>query len=251
MVRVKEIRAMNIAVIFAGGTGTRMNTKACPKQFLKLYGKEIIIYTLEHFQRHDEIDAIAVVCLEAWIPYLKDLLIRYNFYKVKWVVPGGNNGQESIYNGLKAAYEGTDQDDNAVVLIHDGVRPLINAELISNCIKSVKEKGSAITSVPTIETIAVVDGTSNEIIETLERSKFLIARAPQCFYLGDIIKNHNQAVKEGKHDFIDSASLMKYYGHALYAVPGPMENIKITTPSDYYTFKAFIERQNDADVFGI
>ncbi|MCM1543969.1 MAG: 2-C-methyl-D-erythritol 4-phosphate cytidylyltransferase [Ruminococcus sp.] len=241
---------MNIGMIFAGGTGTRMNTKSCPKQFLKLYGKEIIIYTLEHFQRHEAIDAIAVVCIEPWIPYLKDLLKKYNLDKVKWVVPGGNSGQESIFNGLKAAYDGTN-DDNAIVLIHDGVRPLINGQLISDCIESVKTHGSAITTVPAIETIAIIDKQSNEITGTVNRADCMIARAPQCFYLGEIMENHFKAIAENRFDFIDSASLMKNYGHSLYVVPGPMENIKITTPSDYYTFKAFIERQNDADVFGI
>lgn len=242
---------MNIAVVFAGGTGTRMNVKSCPKQFLKLYGKEIIVYTLEHFQQHKDIDAISVVCIEPWISYLKDLLNKYSLTKVKWVVPGGKSGQESIYNGLKAAYDGTDDADNAIVLIHDGVRPLINGELITNCIESVKEKGSAITCVPAIETIAQISGESNEIVGTVDRSSCMIARAPQCFYLGEIMANHNKAIEQGRFDFIDSASLMKNYGHSLYVVPGPTENIKITTPSDYYTFKAFIERKNDADVFGI
>lgn len=228
-----------------------MNTKSCPKQFLKLYGKEIIIYTLEHFQRHEDIDAIAVVCIEPWIPYLENLIKTYNLTKVKWVVTGGKSGQESIYNGLKAAYDGTDNDDDAIVLIHDGVRPLINGQLISDCIESVKVNGSAITTVPAIETIAIIDKQSSEITGTVNRSECMIARAPQCFYLGDIIKNHFKAIDEGRTDFIDSASLMKHYGHSLFVVPGPMENIKITTPSDYYTFKAFIERQNDADVFGI
>lgn len=242
---------MNIGVVFAGGTGTRMNTKSCPKQFLKLYGKEIIVYTLEHFQRHEKIDAISVVCLESWIPYLQELIKKYMLTKVKWVVPGGNSGQESIYNGLKAAYEGTDHNDEAIVLIHDGVRPLINAELISNCIEKVHEKGSAITCVPAIETISVIGDGTSEIVGTVNRNECMIARAPQCFYLGDIMKNHQKAIEEGRFDFIDSSSLMKHYGHRLFVVPGPMENIKITTPSDYYTFKAFIERQNDADVFGI
>ncbi len=242
---------MNIGVIFAGGTGTRMNSTSCPKQFLKLYGKEIIVYTIEHFQKHEEIDAISIACLESWIPYLKELVKKYNLFKVKWIVPGGINGQESIYNGIKVAYAGTANDEKSVVLIHDGVRPLINETLISDCIRCVKEKGSAITTVPAIETIAIAGEGANEITDTIDRSKIMIVRAPQCFYMGDIIKSHNQAITEGRNDFIDSATLMKHYGHKLFYVPGPMENIKITTPSDYYTFKAFVERRNDADVFGI
>ena len=132
---------MNIAVIFAGGIGTRMNSKALPKQFLKLYGKEIIIYTLEHFEKHPEIDAIAVACVEGWIPFLNELLEKYRFKKVKKVVPGGTTGQDSIYQGLKAA-EAIAHGEKSIVLVHDGVRPLINGELITNCIQAVRDKGS-------------------------------------------------------------------------------------------------------------
>ena len=129
---------MNIAVIFAGGIGTRMNSKALPKQFLKLYGKEIIIYTLEHFEKHPEIDAIAVACVEGWIPFLNELLEKYRFKKVKKVVPGGTTGQDSIYQGLKAA-EAIVHGEKSIVLVHDGVRPLINGELITNCIQAVRD----------------------------------------------------------------------------------------------------------------
>ena len=114
---------MNVAVIFAGGIGRRMNQKALPKQFLKLHGKEIIIHTLEHFQEHEEMDGIVVACVEDWIPFLEKLLKQYNMDKVKAVVPGGKTGQESIYHGLKKAEELFGEDAN--VLIHDGVRPLI------------------------------------------------------------------------------------------------------------------------------
>ena len=121
---------MNVALIFAGGSGTRMNTKSKPKQFLELHGKEIIIYTLEHFERHPEIDAIAVVCIADWIDYLKSIIRKHGIDKVKWIVPGGETGQDSIFNGLEAIHK--DCPEDSVVLIHDGVRPLINRELISD-----------------------------------------------------------------------------------------------------------------------
>ena len=143
---------MNIGVIFAGGIGTRMTSKALPKQFLKMYGKEIIIYTLEHFEDHKDIDAIVVACVKEWIPFLEELVDRYRLQKVKKIVPGGITGQDSIYQGLKAAKE-VAGNEKSIVLVHDGVRPLINEDLITDCIRSVKEKGSAITTAPVIETI--------------------------------------------------------------------------------------------------
>ena len=129
---------MNYAVIFAGGTGTRMNTKTRPKQFLKLHGKEIIIYTLEHFENHPDIDGISVVCIEGWIEYLKKLIKKYQLTKVKWVSPGGSTGQESIFKGLNAMRG--EIDEESIVLIHDGVRPIIDEELITQNIETAKEK---------------------------------------------------------------------------------------------------------------
>ena len=240
---------MNIAVIFAGGIGTRMNSKALPKQFLKLYGKEIIIYTLEHFENHPEIDAIAVACVEGWIPFLEELLEKYRFNKVKKVVPGGTTGQDSIYRGLKAAEEIAD-GEKSIVLIHDGVRPLINEELITECIRTVKEKDSAITTAPVIETI-ICSEEERKVGGIIDRSKCLVARAPQCFWLSEILENHEKARREGKLDFIDSASIMSYYGKDLFIVDGPVENIKITTPMDFYTFKALFEARENSQLFGI
>ena len=136
---------MNIAVIFAGGTGSRMRSVEKPKQFLEIYNKPIIIYTLEHFQNCFEIDAIVVVCIKEWIDHLTRLVKKYQLDKVLRIVPGGKTGQLSIYNGLLAAKE-LSGEENDIVLIHDGVRPLINSALISDNIKCVRENGSAITA---------------------------------------------------------------------------------------------------------
>ena len=146
----------NVAVIFAGGTGQRMNTRTRPKQFLELHGKPIIIYTLEEFEHHAEIDGIIVVMLESWIAYTQDLISKYNLKKVKKVVPGGASGQDSIYNGLCAAAQFYGDDD--IVLIHDGVRPLVDEETITANIRGVEERGTAITVTAAIETITMKDG---------------------------------------------------------------------------------------------
>ena len=239
---------MTNALIFAGGSGTRMNSKSRPKQFLQFYGKELIIHTLENFQNHDEIDGIAVVCIEEWIPYLNKLLEKYGIDKVKAVVSGGVTGQESIFKGLKAI-KTFDKDEKSIVLIHDGVRPFINEDVISSCIKSVKEKGSAITVVPATETI--ITSEDGKISTITDRSKCCLARAPQCFYLDDILDAHHKAIKDGNLNMIDSASLMKFYGHELYTVQGNADNIKITTPTDFYTFKALYEVRENQQIFGL
>lgn len=239
---------MTNALVFAGGSGTRMNSKSKPKQFLQFYGKELIIHTLENFQNHFEIDAITVVCIESWIPYLKKILDKYGIDKVKTVVSGGSTGQESIFKGLKALKE-FDNDEKSIVLIHDGVRPFINDDVISECIKTVKEKGSAITVVPATETIITAE--NGRILSITDRSKCCLARAPQCFYLNDIIEAHEKAVEDGNTNMIDSASLMRLYGHELYTVQGNIDNIKITTPADFYTFKALYEVRENQQIFGL
>ena len=240
---------MNIGVIFAGGVGKRMNSRVKPKQFINVYGKPIIIHTLELFDNHEEIDAIAVACLEDWIPYLEELLEKFDIRKVKKIVPGGASGQESIYNGLKAAEE-IAGGEKSIVLIHDGVRPLIHAKTISDNIASVKEHGSAITSVTVKETVLVVSK-DNSIDSVPKREDTRLARAPQSFYLDEIIGAHRKAIAENRFDFIDSCSMMQYYGKKLYLIQGPQENIKITTPDDFYTMRALLDAKEEAQIYGL
>ena len=241
---------MNTALIFAGGSGIRMNAKAKPKQFLELNGRAIIIHTLEYFENHPEIDSICVVIIESWIDYLKELLERYSIKKVKWIVSGGTTGQESIFNGLQAIYKDCHNLNDCVVLIHDGVRPLINETLISDNIASVRKFGSAITVTPAIETI-VTANENNQIQNVTDRKLCMHARAPQSFFLKDIYDAHQKALKENIHGMIDSASLMKYYGYNLFTVNGPVENIKMPTPMDYYLFRAIYEARENSQIFGI
>ena len=238
---------MTNALIFAGGSGTRMNSRARPKQFLQFYGKELIIHTLENFQNHPKIDGIVVVCIADWIPYLQKLLEKYQIDKVRTVVAGGETGQESIYKGLCAIRDFASED--SIVLVHDGVRPFVNETLISDCIKCVKEHGSAITVTPAIETIVTEE--DGKITSITDRSKCYHAKAPQCFVLGELLTAHEKARADGNTNMIDSASLMKFYGHELYTVPGNFDNIKITTPADFYTFKALYEVREQQQIFGL
>lgn len=236
----------NIAVIFAGGSGKRMNAISRPKQFLELNGKPVVIYTLELFDNHPKIDGIVVVCIESWIPFLKKQLKKFEISKVVDIVPGGKTGQGSIYNGLVATEKHYGVDCN--VLIHDGVRPLITEQTITDNINTVNEYGNCITCIPATETFVVtqIDGS----LEIPSRKDSLIARAPQSFKLEEILAAHKNAQKEGREDFIDSCTMMSHYGYHMYTIIGPMENIKITTPTDFFIFRAMVQVHENQQIFG-
>ena len=238
---------MNVAIIFAGGTGQRMNTRTRPKQFLEVHGKPILVYTLEEFNCHPEIDGIILVILKSWVEYCEELVDRFRLNKVKAVIAGGESALMSQWKGLLKAAELFGED--TIVLIHDGVRPLVDGVTISKNIKSVKEYRTAITVTPATETIVVKTGT-DVIGQIIERSKVEMARAPQSFFRSDILDAHEKAQKEGV-DFIDSASMMQYYGYQLHIVKGSPENIKITTPNDFYTFRALLDARENSQIFGI
>jgi 2-C-methyl-D-erythritol 4-phosphate cytidylyltransferase len=241
---------MNVALIFAGGTGARMNSKTKPKQFLTLHGKSIIIHTLEHFEQHPLIDSIAVVCVQGWEEKLKQEIEKNSIKKVKWIVTGGTTVQESSYNGLNIIYNDCKEAKDTIVLMHDGVRPLIDEKLITDNIEMVKKYGSAITVSYATETICSTNDTG-KIEKIADRSRSRIAKAPQSFYLYELMEAHNSARSEGISWMIDSASLMNYYGKELHTVLGSTYNVKITTPSDYYIFRALFEAQENQQIFGI
>ena len=244
---------MNIAVIFAGGSGSRMHTKSRPKQFLNLHGKPILIYTIELFEEHPLVDAVVCVCIEGWIPRLRAMLEKHDIRKVVDVVPGGATGQESIFRGLCAAeayVRGLDASGaRHVVMIHDGVRPLIDEATITANIQKVEECGSCITCAPAIETVII--GECDGSIDIPPRKNCMMARAPQSFWLDEILAAHRKSIDEGHTAFIDSCSMMHHYGYSLATVTGPMENIKITTPTDYYVMRAMIEVRENQQIFGI
>lgn len=236
---------MNYAVIFAGGVGQRMNTVSLPKQFLKVHNKEIIIHTLEHFQKCDQIDGIVVVSVKEYLGLMQELIEAYKITKVVKIVPGGDCGQASIFNGLAAARE-LSKSDKDIVLIHDGVRPIITDEVIKNNIKCVEENGTCITVAKANETILVLDG--KEVDKVVDRTNCYLGRAPQSFYLKDIYEAHLRANAEERHDFIDSAMLMQHYGYKMHSVVGPDNNIKITTPMDFYMFKAMLDVKENEQI---
>lgn len=242
---------MNIAIIFAGGTGQRMGSDI-PKQFLTVYGKPIIIHTLERFQYHEQIDKIYVACKEELIPYFKELVRKYGITKIPehGIVSGGKTGQDSIYNALCAAR--SENDDDSIVLIHDGVRPVINEDVITANIESVKSHGSAITSTAAFETPFIsYDG---ESIDEMPKRKYVYtAQAPQSFRLGDVVKVHEKVRKENPDytDIVDTCTLMRSSGFKVRIIEGNRGNIKVTTPSDYIDLLARLSAEDQKQIFEI
>lgn len=238
---------MVAALIFAGGTGKRMNTRSKPKQFLEIHGKPVIIYTLEHFEYHEKIESIVVVCVKEYIEELKGLLRRFGITKVNKIVPGGDTGHDSIYQGLLAMGEFAGKDD--IVLIHDGVRPLIDEELITLNIDTVKKYGNAITCEADKESqIRSLDG--KIVFEMPPREQMYTAKAPQSFYYGEIRKLYEMAHGDGIKS-IDSAQLCSLYHQALHMVKSTSNNMKITEPTDFYICRALYDALEGQQVFGI
>ena len=237
----------NHALIFAGGTGVRMHTTGKPKQFLELYGKPIIIYTLEVFDQHPEIDDIVIPCVAGWESYLEDLIEKYHIKKVRKVLTGGKDTQESKMNALR--YLKTYAADDDIVLLHDAVRPLVTPKLISDNIAAVKEHGSAVTVVPFTETGVVSDdGVTTK--KSIIRNTMYIAKAPQSFYFKDVWDAHMAGEEMSYTITIDTCSLMTELGKEIHMVPCETTNIKITTPEDYFIFKALIDLRESNDIFG-
>lgn len=238
---------MITALIFAGGTGKRMNSRSKPKQFLEMHGKPIIIYTLEHFEYHNEVDRIVIVCLTEWIEELKGLLKRYGITKVVDIVSGGETGHDSIYNGLDVMRNNTNSED--IVLIHDGVRPLINEELISQNIDAVRQHGNAITVEAARESVVrSVDGKS--ISDVPPRTQMYTAKAPQSFRYGEILELYERA-REDHIKTIDSAHLCSLYNVEMHIVESTKNNLKITEPADYYVYRALYEALEGQQIFGL
>ncbi len=236
----------NIAVVFAGGVGARMAHSSRPKQFLEIHGRPVIVHTLDIFQQHPEIDSIAVAILPQYREHLERLVKRYELDKVQWIVDGGSTGQESRHNALKVVAEHNDPD--SIVLIHDGVRPLIDADLVSRNIESAREFGSAVTCTKMTETVVVEEGEG--IKEVIPRDPLWTAQAPQTFPLKDVLAGYDRAVAEGENDSIDTCTLMNGFGYEVHRVEGPRTNIKITTASDYYVCRTFLTLIEDREAFG-
>lgn len=241
---------MNIGVIFAGGTGSRMGVTSVPKQFLDYGGKPLIIHTLEHFEQHGEVDALVVAIPEVWEARFHEMLKTFQITKVRWVVTGGDSGQDSIYRALRTVWDAIG-DEPIKALVHDGVRPLINERIISDNLAALDASDGAITVFPAVETVVVSAG-GGTVEDILPREKLFIAQAPQTFWLRDLIEAHESARQADRYDYIDSCSLLRgEKGVNASFVLGTRANIKVTTPEDYYMSKALLELEHFHNVEGI
>lgn len=226
----------NIALIIAGGSGNRMH-QDIPKQFITVNERPVIVYTLEAFEKHPEIDSIAVVCIEGWEQVLWAYAKQFNISKLKYVVSGGKNGQDSIRNGvleLEKHYNATD-----LVLIHDAIRPMVSAEIISDNIRVAVEHGNAITVIPCAE--AMIQ-TEDGVVSTgsYPRDRLKRTQTPQAFRIGDICELHRKALKKGITNSVASCTLMIEMGEQVYFSVGSEKNIKLTTIEDIDIFKALL-----------
>lgn len=240
---------MNIAIIFAGGSGRRMGA-GMPKQFLEINGKPIIIHTLDNFQNSPLIDKIYISCKKEYIRKLQNMLEYYRITKAAGVVEGGETGQDSIYNGLVCALK--DNPEDSIVLIHDGVRPLISEEVVEENIESVEKYGTAVTCTPFFETPVI--SVSGEVVEDMPvRNYMFTAQAPQSFRLGELVKAHEEVRKTnpGYENIADSCYLYRSLGKEVHIVEGNRGNIKVTTPEDFYLLRALLQYRENEQILGL
>ncbi len=226
----------NIALIIAGGSGNRMH-QDIPKQFLTVNEKPVIVYTLEAFQNHPEIDEIAVVCIEGWDQVLRAYAKQFNITKLRHVVPGGENGQGSIRNGVFHLEQCCSPDD--LVLIHDAIRPMVSAEIISDNIRVARECGNAITVIPCAEAMMQTED-GKVSVGSYPRDRLKRTQTPQAFRIGALADLHRRALEAGITNSVASCTLMIEMGEQVYFSAGSEKNIKLTTVEDLDIFKALL-----------
>lgn len=234
---------MNIAIIIAGGVGSRMGHEI-PKQFINVYDKPIIIYTLEGFQKHPLIDAIEVVCIDGWHDILWAYAKQYGIDKLKWVVSGGATGQESIRNGVYNLEDKANPDD--VVIIHDGIRPLVEETVLSDVIVKCKQYGNAVTSMPYNEQIFVIDDAISTT-QYIPRETLRRVSTPQAYKFGKLDEKYHEAFerKIGIYGSSYTNTMMVELGERLYFAAGSDKNIKLTTKDDLEMFKGYLKSEKE------
>lgn len=228
---------MNIALLIAGGVGNRMHQEI-PKQFLNVYDKPVIVYTLEAFQKHPNIDAIEVVCLDGWHEILWAYCRQFGITKLENIVSGGENGQDSIRNGLIDLRKR--HDDDTIVLIHDAIRPMVSADIISDNIHICEKYGNAITVIPCAEAMLKTDN-SIDSTEQVQRDNLKRTQTPQSFRLGEILSIHKDALSRGITNSVASCTLYIEMGRKVFFSVGSEKNIKLTTVDDLDIFKALLK----------
>ena len=237
----KKKENKNIALIIAGGKGDRMK-QDIPKQFLNVYDKPVIVYTMQCFQNHPDIDGIVVVCIDGWHEVVRAYAKQFGIAKLDSVISGGKTGFESIINGTKEVerlYGG-----DALILVHDAIRPNLSGEIISENIRICHKKGNAITCIPCQEAMLYTD--DREVSDkTINRDNLLRTQTPQTFYVKDLRKVQEEALAKGMKNTTASCTLFIEMGYPVYKADGSEKNVKLTTTEDIEIFKALITSKKD------
>ncbi len=236
---------MNVAIIIAGGSGHRMG-QDIPKQFIHVYDKPIILYTLESFQRHPQIDAIEVVCIDGWHNVLWAYAKQFNIDKLRWVISGGDSAQESICKGVEHLKDVCSEEDT--IIIHDGIRPLVDDEVLSDVIAMCETYGNGVTSLPYNEQIFVVDPERPETtVQYVPRETLRRVSTPQAYRYGVVSRAYERAFREGIGISGSSYTntMMVELGERLYFAKGSDKNIKLTTRNDLEIFKGYLTAEKD------
>ena len=242
---------MNYGLILAGGVGQRMRRTGMPKQFLEVFGKPIIVYTLQKFEYCEDVDEVVIACHASWKEYMEALVERYGLKKIKAIISGGKDRQDSVLNGLKYIQtHGASADD--VVIIHDGVRPLIHESILSENVRVAKKYGNAMTVRPVIESVVITEKEEAGFADFKKRDDTYSLTAPQSFKLNVLTKAYEDIKgKDTPMPLLDSALVFTYLGNNIRIIKENNNNLKVTTPEDYYILKAMLELEENRYVFGI
>lgn len=237
-----RVPSPGVALVFAGGSGVRMDRKDnLPKQFIEVDGVPILVHTLRRFQECAAIDLIYIVVGEAWIDHVDGLVASYGISKVAGVTAGGVTALDSIFNGLQKMYD-DGVPKTAIVAIHDGVRPIINVDLVTANIEMARRDGNAITSIPAFETVALKNNDDDTVETVVDRHRAYVLQAPQTFVFEDVYNINVRAKAEATIDkFVDQANMQAYYGKTLHLLDGFRGNVKITIPDDVRYFNYLVE----------
>lgn len=232
---------MNIALLLAGGSGTRTEQDV-PKQFFNVYEKPIVIYTLEAFQKHPDIDGIIVSCLDGWHEILRAYAKEAGITKLKWIVSGGENGQASARKALQELQ--TVCEENDIVIIHDAIRPMVSQDIISDCIVQCRQHGSGLAAMRCQETIVeTLDGIKGN--KGISRNNIMRVQTPQAYLYGKVLDAHMKGMEKGITNAVYTNTLMLELGETLYFSKGSEKNIKITTMEDVEIFKALYKMEKE------
>ena len=228
---------MNYVILLAGGVGKRMGADI-PKQFIKVKGKPIIVYSIENFQRNEQIEKIVVVCVKDWIDYVKELVKEYGLTKVEWVIEGGSTGHDSIKNGVFFLKDKVNPDD--YIIVHDAVRPILPQKAINEVLRVAHEKGNASSSIVCHPPIVYTeDGESG--VKDIDREHVMLTASPQAYKFSLALSCYEKAEAENKNNFTFTSSLLIHYGERVYFAKGTTSNIKVTKKEDIALFEALLD----------